>query len=117
MIAKRIGARLKESLARLLAHAKQANLKLVIGIFILTFAAVLYLGQYMWDALSCVGDATLAAFTAEPVDWQCFRDVIKDLRKDGTAATVILAIAAAILASVWSSGSDVDAGTDADAVA
>ena len=33
-------------------------------------------------------------------------DVLDDLRKDGTAATVILAIAAAILANAWSSGSN-----------
>lgn len=115
MTAKGIGARLKEHLARFLAHARRANLKLSIGIAILVLASMLYLGQYFWDALSCVGDAAPAAFTDDPVDWQCFRDVIKDLRKDNTAATVILAIAAAILASAWSSGSDAD--SDADAVA
>ena len=115
MTANGMGARLKERLARFSAHARRVNLKLAIGIVILLFACVLYLGQYAWDALSCVGDAAPAVFTAEPVDWQCFRDVIKDLRKDGTAATVILAIAAAILASAWSSGSDAD--SDADAVA
>ena len=114
MTANRMGAKLKERLARLLAHARQANLKLIIGGIILLLACALYLGQYFWDALSCVGDAAPAVFTADPIDWQCFRDVIKDLRKDGTAATVILAIAAAILASAWSSGSDVD--SDADPV-
>ena len=104
--------RLKSAWRGFLAHARQTNLKLVIGGIILLSACALYLGQYIEDALSCVGDAVPAAFTDDPVDWQCFRDVIKDLRKDGTAATVILAIAAAILASAWSSGSD----TDADAV-
>lgn len=113
MTAKGLGAKLKERLARLLAHAKRANLKLSTGIAILVFASMLYLGQYFWDALSCVGDAIPAIFTADPVDWQCFRDVVKDLRKDGTAAGVILAIAAAILASAWSSGTDSDADTTA----
>lgn len=111
----KMGAKLKERLARFFPNARQANLKLVIGGVILMFACMLYLGQYIWDALSCVGDAVPAAFTDDPVDWQCFRNVIKDLRKDGTAATVILAIAAAILASAWSSGSDAD--TDADPAA
>lgn len=119
MTANGMGAWLKERLARFLPNARQVNLKLGIGIGILLFASALYLGQYAWDAMSCVGDAAPAAFTDDPVDWQCFGDVIKDLRKDNTAATVILAIAAAILASAWSSGSDADAdaGTDADAVA
>ena len=34
------------------------------------------------------------------------KDTLDVLRDDGTAATVILAIAAAILASAWSSGSN-----------
>ena len=109
MTANGMGAGLKERLARFLAHARRVNLKLAIGIVILLFASVLYLGQYIWDALSCVGDAVPAAFTDEPVDWQCFKDVVEDLRDDNTAATVILAIAAAVLASAWSSGSDTDA--------
>lgn len=104
-----MGARLTERLARFLAHARQANLKLVIGGVILFCASMLYLGQYIWDAMSCVGDAAPAVFTADPIDWQCFRDVVKGLRKDGAAAGVILAIAAAILASAWRSGSDTDA--------
>lgn len=44
-----------------------------------------------------------------PVEWKCFGDVLGDLRKDGAAAGVILGIAAAVLASAWSSGSDTDA--------
>lgn len=108
MTAKGMCARLKDRMARFLARARQANLKLVIGVAILFFASVLYLGQYIWDALSCVGDTLPAAFAGEPIDWQCFQDVVEELRDDGTAATVILAIAAAILASAWSSGSDAD---------
>ncbi len=112
MTANGMDTRLKERLARFLPNTRPVNLKLIIGVVILFLASALYLGQYIWDAMSCIGDAAPAVFTDEPVDWQCFKDVIQDLRKDGTAATVILAIAAATLASAWSSGSD----SDADAV-
>ena len=71
----------------------------------MVLAALLYLGPHFSNALSCLGGMTRELINRGSTDWQCLQDVLNDLQKDGTAATVILAIAAAILASAWSSGS------------
>ena len=76
-----------------------------VGATILAIAALIYLEPYGTGGLACSRDALGALFADRPVEWACFKDVLDDLREDGTAATVILAIAAAILASGWSSGS------------
>lgn len=79
------------------------------GMAILALASVIYLEPYCTGALSCSGSIVQALAVGMPVEWKCFGDVLGDLRKDGAAAGVILAIAAAVLASAWSSGSDTDA--------
>ena len=76
-----------------------------VGFSILVLAALLYLGPHFSSTQSCLGGMMQELIDTGSTDWQCFGDVLDDLRKDGTAATVILAIAAAILASAWSSGS------------
>ena len=76
-----------------------------VGFSILVLAALLYLGPHFSSALSCLGDMMQELIDRGSTDWQCFGDALDELRRDGTAATVILAIAAAILASAWSSGS------------
>ena len=92
-------------LRRATAAVKSVSIRVLAGFAILTLAALLYLGPYSADTTSCLDEIVRARSSAESIDWQCFGDVLDDLRKDGTAATVILAIAAAILASAWSSGS------------
>ena len=77
-----------------------------LGTAILAMAGVIYLEPYVTDTFSCLGEMIQAPTEGRSVDWQCLVDVLDDLRDDGTAATVILAIAAAILASAWSSGSN-----------
>ena len=97
---------LKMRLARFWGKAEQTDVRLIIGASILILASVLYLGQYFSDAWFCLLDTVREAVTGRPVEWQCVKGVVRDLREDNTAATVILAIAAAVLASAWSSGSN-----------
>ncbi len=94
-----------EALRRVNLTAKSVSVRVLAGFGILAMAALLYLGPYSADTAFCLDDAARGLFSTDPVEWQCFKDVLDDLRGDGTAATVILAIAAAILASAWSSGS------------
>ena len=105
----KIAAYVATALRRSRLAARSVSIRVIAGFSILALAAVLYLGTYFADAAACMDGMARGLFTDDPVDWQCFGDVVKDLRKDGTAATVILAIAAAILASAWSSGTDADA--------
>ena len=79
--------------------------RLGIGSAILALAAVIYLEPYFTGTLSCWSELFGTLTAGRPVEWTCFEDLLDDLREDGTAATVILAVAAAILASAWSSGS------------
>ena len=74
------------------------------GMAILALAALIYLEPYFTSTLLCSGDIVHASVAGRPAEWQCFKDVLRDLRKDGAAAGVILGIAAAALASAWSSG-------------
>ena len=76
-----------------------------IGFVILTFAAWLYLGTYVGEIAVCLVDIGEELFTNRRLNLQCLDSVLDDLRDDSTAATVILAIAAAMLARAWSSGS------------
>ena len=85
--------------------SKELGSRTGVGFSILVLAALLYLGPYFSNALSCLGGMIQELSNRGSIDWQCLVDIFDDLRKDGTAATVILAIAAAILASAWSSGS------------
>lgn len=79
-----------------------------IGFVILVFAAWLYLGTYVGEVAVCLVDIGEELFTNRRLNLQCLDSVLDDLRDDGTAATVILAISAAILARAWSSGSRVE---------
>ena len=99
------GQALRLSLTWLWMLAKAPSSRLGIGSAILALAAVIYLEPYLIGTLSCTNDLLGALTAGRPVEWACFKDVLDDLREDGTAATVILAIAAAILASGWSSDS------------
>lgn len=85
--------------------AKGLTSRIGLGTAILAIAGVIYLEPHFTRAISCFGDMLQALTAIRSADWKCFEDVLDNLRKDGTAATVILAIAAAILASAWSSGS------------
>ena len=85
------------------------------GVTLLFLAGLIYLVPYGADATVCLDSSLRALIAGRPLEWQCYQDVLKDLRKDSAAAGVILAIAAAILASAWGSGSDADA--DGDSVA
>ena len=85
--------------------AKALTTRVGIGTAILAITGVIYLEPHITGAFSCLGDMIQALATGCHIGWQCLADVLDDLREDGTAATVILAIAAAILASAWSSGS------------
>ena len=111
--------RIKGNLPGLPVKTNRGNLRVLAGATILSLAGLIYLGPYGADATVCLDSSLRALIAGRPLEWQCYQDVLKDLRKDSAAAGVILAIAAAILASAWSSGSDSDAdsGTDADAVA
>ena len=105
--------RIKGNLPGLPAGAKLGNIRGLAGVTLLFLAGLIYLGPYVVDATVCLEGNLRALIAGRPIEWQCYQDVLKDLRKDSAAAGVILAIAAAILASAWSSSSD----TDADAVA
>ena len=95
---------LKERLTGLWAQVRSVGVKALTGTTILLAAGALYLGPYFTGMASCLDEITRALSSAATTDWQCFGNVVDDLRRDGTAATVILAIAAAMLASAWSSG-------------
>ena len=101
----KIAAWIRGLLHRFAIAAKSVSVRVIAGFAILTVTAMLYLGPYFTDTASCLDEAARALSSANTADWECFEDVLDDLRDDGTAATVILAIAAAILASAWSSGS------------
>lgn len=105
----KILARILVALRRAGFAAKSVSVRVVAGFVILALTALLYLGPYSIDAASCLDEMARGLFTSDRINWQCFKDVRDDLRKDAIAATVILAIAAAVLASAWSSGSDADA--------
>ena len=104
--------RIKGNLPGLPAGTKLGNIRGLTGVTLLFLAGLIYLGPYAVDATVCLEGGLRALIAGRPIEWQCYQDVLDDLRKDGAAAGVILAIAAAILASAWSSGSD----SDADAV-
>lgn len=104
--------RLKDNLPGLPARAKLGNIRALAGVTLLFLTGLIYLGPYAADTASCVDSSLRDLIAGSPIEWQCYGDVLEDLRKDGAAAGVILAIAAAILASAWSSGLD----SDADAV-
>ena len=112
MINRRTLARIVSARRRVGLAVKSVSIRVVAGFAILAMASLLYLGPYFTDTASCLDDMARRMFSADPVEWHCLKIVLTDLRKDNTAATVILAIAAAILASAWSSGAD----TDTDAV-
>ena len=95
---------LRSSLTWLWMLVRASFSRLGIGSAILALAAVIYLEPYFTGTLSCLSDVLGALTAGQPVEWACFEDLLDDLREDGTAATVILAVAAAILASGWSSG-------------
>lgn len=76
-----------------------------LGTAILAMAGVIYLEPYVTDSFFCLGDMIQAPTEGRSIEWKCMKDTLDVLRDDGTAATVILAIAAAVLASAWSSGS------------
>ena len=76
-----------------------------LGTAILAMAGAIYLEPYITDTFSCLGNMIQAPTAGRSIEWKCMKDMLDDLRDDGTAATVILAIAAAVLASAWSSGS------------
>ena len=78
--------------------------RLGIGTVILFATGAIYLEPHISGVFSCLADLALGVFERGPTDGQCLADALEDLRRDGTAATVILAIAAAVLASAWSSG-------------
>lgn len=101
----KIVARILDTLRQVAIAAKSVSIRVIAGFAILSVTALLYLGAYFVDTASCLDEVARALSSAKPHDWRCFGDVLDDLREDGTAATVILAIAAAILASAWSSGS------------
>lgn len=94
-----------EALRRATIAAKSVSARVVAGFAILAVTALLYLGPYFTGTASCLDGTARALSSAAITDWQCFGNVLGDLRKDRTAATVILAVAAAILASAWSSSS------------
>lgn len=104
--------RLKGNLPGLPAKAKFGNIRALAGVTLLFSAGLIYLGPYVADTASCLDSSLRDLIAGSPIEWQCYGDVLEDLRKDGAAAGVILAISAAILASAWSSSSD----SDADAV-
>lgn len=97
--------RITDTLRRAIITVKSVSLRVLAGFAILALTALVYLGPYAADIASCLDKAARALSSTGPIDWQCFGAMLDDLREDGTAATVILAIAAAILASAWSSGS------------
>ena len=105
MLAAKIRSRLSEWLARLLSQVKRVSIRSMLGTAILFSAGVIYLEPYVTETFSCLGDAIQALTAGSPMAWKCLEDVLSNLREDGTAATVTLAIAAAVLASAWSSGS------------
>ena len=75
-----------------------------LGAIILAATAAIYLWPHISDVVSCVDAMLRGLIAGRPVGWQCLKNALADLRQDGTAATVILAIAAAVLASAWRSG-------------
>ena len=77
----------------------------VVGIAILAFAAWVYLGEYVEGVAVCSVAIGEGLFADGSFKLNCLDSVLGNLRDDDTAATVILAIAAAILARAWSSGS------------
>ena len=97
---------LSEWLSRLLSRGKRVSIRAMLGTAILFSAGVIYLEPYVTDTFSCLGDTIQAMAAGSPMAWKCLEGVLSNLREDGTAATVILAIAAAVLASAWSSGSN-----------
>ena len=89
---------------RLRLILKQATSKVGLGCIILLLAAALYLGSHVVDALACLLVIVRELIMECSFSWWCLAGVVGDLRRDNTAATVILAIAAAVLASAWSNG-------------
>ena len=104
-MAVKIRLRLNEWLAKLLSQVKRVSIRVVFGTAILFSAGVIYLEPYVTGTFSCLGDMIQAPTEGRSIEWKCMKDTLDVLRDDGTAATVILAIAAAVLASAWSSGS------------
>ena len=104
-MAVKIRLRLNEWLAKLLSQVRRVSIKVMLGTAILFSAGVIYLEPYVTDTFSCLGDMIQAPTEGRSIEWKCTKDTLDVLRDDGTAATVILAIAAAVLASAWSSGS------------
>ena len=96
--------RIKGNLPGLPAGAKLGNIRGLAGVTLLFLAGLIYLGPYVLDATVCLEGSLRDLRACRPIEWQCYQDVLKDLRKDSSAAGVILAIAAAILASAWRSG-------------
>ena len=94
----------KATLSRARDRARAVRLSEASGFVILIFAAWLYLGAYMGDGAACVVSLGKELLADGRFNLQCLHSVMDDLREDGTAATVILAIAAAILAKAWSRG-------------
>ena len=101
--------RIKGNMPGLPAKTNRGSFRVLTGATILSLAGLIYLGPYAADVASCLDSTLRDVIAGRPTEWQCYQDVLKDLRKDGAAAGVILAIAAATLASAWSSGSDADA--------
>ena len=96
---------LKDKMDGSFTDAKSVGVRALAGATILFLAGVIYLGTYVTEVVSCLGSIAREVIGQASVNRQCLVDVFDDLRDDGTAATVILAIAAAVLASAWSSGS------------
>ena len=84
---------------------RRIRIRVLIGAALMFLVGIVYLGPYVSDALLCIDTTIRKLVTENSAGWKCMNDMLDDLRKDGTAATVMLAIAAAILASAWSGGS------------
>lgn len=80
-------------------------------VIILALVTLLYLGPHALGFTKCATGQVRSAFTDYQVAERCWRNGLDRLQADGTAATVLLGIAAAVLAKAWSSGSS-GAGSD-----
>ena len=82
-------------------YATAATVPVMVGVLMLALIALLYLGPHanrFWD---CGFDQVRSSIGKHQTKGKCWQDGLDRLRQDGTAAVILLAIAAAFPISAW----------------
>ena len=84
-------------------YARATTVPTMVGVVMLALIALLYLGPHASRFWGCGFDQLRSIVSPHHATEECWADSLDRLRQDGTAAAILLAIAAAFPISTWRS--------------